>query len=277
MTLCIGALAQIPSPLSPCIVLCFDRKVSTESFSSESEYKHHWLSRQFVALASDRPARAKELADIYRHQLEKVEVTQNNALEVLREPVMILKRNIANSYIARKLGVSYQDFLDHGVAWFGPEAFGKYQSDIENNPLGVEMIIAGFVGNEPCLFELREGELAHSTNFCLVGTGAYTAEPALHARGQRRYTAVSETLYNCYEAKRIAESSPFVGKDTRMLIVHPPDHTSKGHVRAQVVTPEGEKWLRGLFRRYGPKPIKMWPIMPEGVLQKAFFDVTEGY
>ena len=39
MTLCIGVLATEPVPFRPCIVLCFDYKVSNDAWGAESEYK----------------------------------------------------------------------------------------------------------------------------------------------------------------------------------------------------------------------------------------------
>jgi hypothetical protein len=50
ITLCIGALAQTVVPANPCIVLCFDSKVGADELSSETEYKHFVLNRQFVAI-----------------------------------------------------------------------------------------------------------------------------------------------------------------------------------------------------------------------------------
>ena len=41
-------------PTVPCIVFCFDSKVSSLEFASETEYKFHILSDHVMALALDR-------------------------------------------------------------------------------------------------------------------------------------------------------------------------------------------------------------------------------
>lgn len=277
MTLCIGALGRASFPPSPCIVLCFDSKVSVDEFSSESEYKFHVLSNQIVALFSDRPGRAKEFALIYERYLKTVELTEENALEKLRVPLAELKTRIADSYMQRCLAISYQQLLDHGDRWVGADKKAKYLSDIDAHQLKVGLIIAGFIGSVPILCELRDGELEWRTTFCLIGSGAYVAEPAMHARKHTFNTSLEDALYNTYEAKKIGESSPFVGQETRMLVIYPADGNSKGHIRAQFVTPIGQKYLQKRFRRYGPKPVKKWEALPTGSLERAFFNMQEGY
>jgi hypothetical protein len=259
MTICIGALAKKAITSTPCIVLCFDSKVANENFGSETEHKFHILADRVMALAADRPGRAKELAIIYRDVLAGVQLTESNLLNVLREPIQILKRKLGSAYIGRKLGLAYQEFLDRGVAQFGQVAFDKYCSDIENNPIGVDMIIAGFLDNDPFLVELRNGDVERVTNFSLIGTGAYTAEPALHARAQTPNTLVADAVYNVYEAKKMAESSSYVGQETRMYVLDALTGTAK--LRISVLNQDGEKLLRGRFKKYGPRPRRM-PLLP---------------
>lgn len=149
MTLCIGALAQAPG--GQCIVLCFDSKVSTDEFSSESEYKFRRLSNQLVGLFADSPGRAKELALIYERYLKTVELTEENAVEHLRQPFSELKPRLANSYMQRKLAISYQQLLDRGDEWLGTEKKAKYLSDIDGHKPRVSVIVAGFLGQTPLL------------------------------------------------------------------------------------------------------------------------------
>jgi hypothetical protein len=139
------------------------------------------------------------------------------------------------------------------------------------------MIFAGFVEGLPILYELRKEEVREATHFAMIGTGAYTAEPAMHARAHTEHATLSEALYNTFEAKKIGETSPFVGAKTTMAVIHPPNEKSKDHIRAQLVTEDGLKHLGKLFRRYGPKPIKTWVDIPAGTLQTAYFNRDEGY
>lgn len=278
MTLCIGALAMNPGPPgSKCIVLCFDSMVSDEEFGSETEYKFRRLSHQLVALFADRPGRAKELALIYERHLKTVELTEDNVLEHLRGPLDELKRRIAESYIRRRLAISYDDLIKHGDEWVGADRKTKYLDDIDAHQLKVGLIIAGFIGETPVLCELHDGDLEWRTNFSMIGIGAYTAEPAMHAREHTFNTLREDAVYNTYEAKRFGESSPYVGRETIMYVLYPADKGSKGHIRAERVTPLGFKFLAKQFRKFGPRPIKKWQAFPKGTTETAFFNFKEGY
>ena len=276
MTLCIGALSDVTGA-SPSIVLCFDTKVANEAFGSESEYKFYPLSKQFVALVAGRPGRSKELATIYQERLLTADLSHATYLDALREPLQIIKKRHAAAYIGRCLGFPYDDFLNNGDKWLGKERMDKYLADIEENAIGVSMILAGFIGNKPILCELRDDGIEDVTNFCLIGTGVHSAEPALHARTQVRQMPLADTMYNVYEAKKAGESSPYVGASTRMYIIHPANEKSEGHIRAQLVTPTGKKFLDGLYKRYGPKPVKGSLQLPEGSLETGFFNFPKGY
>ncbi len=256
----------------PSILLCFDSKVATDAFASETENKFHILADNVMALAADRPGRARELASYYRAHLATVNLDEVNLLAELDRPVQVLKRRIASAYIGRKFGVSYQEFLDHGINWFGQAAVDKYRNDIESNPLGVDMIIVGFFKTpaptlwEPFVCELRGEQIDRVTNFSLIGTGAYTAEPALHSRNQMPRTPLPDTVYNIYEAKRTGESSPQVGKETRMYVLQAPwPHDKK--LRVMVLNQNGEKEMAKRYKKYGPKKVPMqtldsWMFLP---------------
>ena len=110
-----------------------------------------------MALYGGRPGRAKELATIYRNHLKSTQLTEDNALEVLRVPLIKFKRRQAEAFIGRKTpAVSYQEFIENGERWFGKERFERYLASIEANPLAVDMIFAGFIGALPVLCECEE-------------------------------------------------------------------------------------------------------------------------
>lgn len=110
----------------------------------------------------------------------------------------------------------------------------------------------------------------------MIGTGSYTAEPALHAREQMFNTLVEDTVYNVYEAKRFGESSPYVGSETVLYAFTPPPK-GESHIRAKRVTEQGMKYLKKRYSKYGPHPIKRWEALPEGTLETAYFNIDQGY
>lgn len=268
MTLCIAALAQERALMKPCVVLCFDYKVSNDLFSSESEYKLRVLSSELAALFCGSPGRAHELALLYEDYLSRTTLTRIGAAAQLREPLAMFKRRMAESYVQRRLGFSYQEFLDHGPQWFGAEAYERRLQAIEDHDLRVELIIAGFVEEEAVLFHVNgaNGEVEPCTNFSVIGAGGWTAIPALHAREQTPRTSLADTLYNAYEAKRLGEISPSVGSRTRIIVMKR-GAADQGGLETQIrVVADGEKWLRGLYRRFAPKPIRVRLDIPASVL-----------
>jgi len=234
------------------------------------------LSEQLVALVAGSPAKTKELALMYQEHLHQLSLSKASALAELREPLFKFKLRKAEAFVRSCLAVSYQDFLAKGEKWFGKARVDKYLTTIEQHQPNVEMIIAGFIDGAPVLYQIsRDGgtgplELEPCTNFCLIGSGALTAEPVLHARIQDRNTPVNQALYNAYEAKKIAESSPYVGEKTRMFVLTAPLAESK-QIEASVITVFGEKALAKLYQKFGPKPMQTWPSLPTKSLQKAHF------
>lgn len=269
MTVCIGALAQEPIGLKACIVLGFDYKVSNNEWGSESEYKFHSLSDRLVAVFAGAPGPAKELALMYQAYLKTTALIEATAVDQLREPWGEFKLRRAKAYVERTLCVSYQDFIAHGEQWFGLTRRDQCLDAIAKHTPNVQMIFAGFIGDEAVLYRLWD-DVEISTTFTAIGSGAMAAEPALHAREHRQKTAKSQALYNVYEAKKISEASPFVGQKTRLLVVSAPS-AGQDEINVEWVTPAGEKFLAKLFRKYGPRPMRYWPILPDGALQPAVY------
>jgi hypothetical protein len=211
---------------------------------------------------------------MYEEFLKNTPLSPGNAVDLLREPLSAFKLRHANWFIKRRLCFSYRDLLKHGAKWIGQEQRDAYVKAIDEHDLKVQLIIAGFLGDAPVLYETRGNgqqlNLEPVTNFCLIGSGSYTAEPALHARTQTATTALSQAVYNVYEAKRCGEASPFVGTKTRLLILSPPDQGSK-QLNVEVLTDEGERWLRGLYRRFGPKAMRREPGIPAAALQDGTY------
>ena len=241
-------------------------------YSSETEHKFRALSDDLVSLFAGSTARAKELAMIYQSLLKREALPANptEVLEHLRKPLVELKRRLANSYAGARLAVSYDDLRNHGERWFGHDRWQRHMEAIDQHDPNVEMIVAGFSRTIPLLYRIsRVGgwlDVEPVTNFCATGTGAYTAEPALHAREQAFNANLDQTLYNVYEAKKIGETSRAVGKKTITLVVHPASTEDPGVVRIQYLSAVGEKDLQKRFKKYGPRPIPPFPGLPEGSL-----------
>ena len=179
-----------------------------------------------------------------------------------------MRKRLADTYLSYRLGITLDEFQAKGPTWFSDEEYKRRLAVIEENKLKVDLIIAGFIGKTPILVRLQDDQLTEETNFSLLGTGAYTAEPALHARQQTNQTEMAKTIYNVYEAKKVGERSPHVGEQARMFLIRPSVAGAK-KFDAAYVSIVGEEFLAKLFAEYGPKEMTEAHPLPFGSLLPA--------
>jgi len=103
---------------APRIVIAFDKKVSTDLWSSETEFKIELLepSNYYVMFAGN-ISQARELIGIYGSQLApRLEsIPANDLQEELRGPLWIRKRRMIESIVQRRLGIPYAEFLERRI------------------------------------------------------------------------------------------------------------------------------------------------------------------
>lgn len=261
---------------STCIVTCSDKMESADAYGSEILHKLQVLSPDLVSLFADSPSRAHELALLYQDYLQEHPLKPSLIVEQLERPLVALKRRLAESYVGRRLGISYDDLLKDKANW------GDYLDRIEKHQLRVQLIIAGFIGTRPIMLETAQVDTSDDhdrlewvTHFASIGSGTWVAKPTLYMREQDRNAPLTKTLYQLYEAKRQAEISPTVGKlVTRMFVIRP--HRAGPHLDVDVVTDDGMNALEALYRQYGPKPLPLLPEFKPSTFQKAHFLDPEG-
>jgi 20S proteasome alpha/beta subunit len=255
MSLCIATPAKLPGTGTPCVVLCFDSKVSCDEFGSETEHKFYVLSDSLMALVAGKTSRGRRLALAYRRLLALNSApSDGELLAMLDSGAATVKAQMAEAYIQRRLAISYADLLAHGEQWLGKDLTQKHLAAIDSSEIGADMIVAGFLAGVPVICQISKGGSEIVTNHAIIGTGSYTAEPSLHARGHTTNTWLPEAIYNTYEAKKIGESSPYVGAETRMYILQPPQ-AGQTKLSVLVLMEPGEKLLKKRFKTYGPRPI----------------------
>lgn len=97
MTLCIGALCNFGNAKA---VLTYDTMASTATAQAQNAFKVEKLGRRWWALIAGIISDARELAGVYRGHLASVEdsLTDDEALENLREPANIYHERLRNTY-----------------------------------------------------------------------------------------------------------------------------------------------------------------------------------
>jgi hypothetical protein len=245
-----------------------DRMVSSGILSSETEFKlEELLPDRLVALISGSPSEALQLIYNYRLGLRNSELTVEELPDELLR-IMTMKKDKMIDAIARlRLGISYREFLDYPEK-IDSEIRIRLLREIYNAEIDVELIVAGFLPDavrgiiRPVLSSVSEASIGANNNFICIGTGAAAAEQVLHRREQQSFYDLNLTLYNVFEAKKLAELARDVGFETIMIVMEP--SINAGTYRLRSLSDQMLTFLLERYLEYGPK--RMFSLrLPEGI------------
>lgn len=259
MTLCIAAACE--EDKKQFIVMCSDTKVETAIASAEIEDKVRWLVPGWPALLAGNVTKCEELIDLYSNTLRPKKLTEKNIISQFKGPAQLFKKQLADEYTHQTVGMSYQRFLKAGKRLLPDRQFERMLAEIEHHTYGqpepkrCSVLFCGFLANEPYIFEVTsEGTATYVEHFAVIGSGAYVALPALFQRKYSYDTPLQEALYYIYEAKKLGEIVPGVGKDTRIDIVES-DASGRTREDAKSVNQKGLVLLEEQYQKYGLKPV----------------------
>jgi hypothetical protein len=180
-----------------------------------------------------------------------------DALRCVRRAIGEHRRMFADFHLQSTVGISYEDFRKKGKATLPEDLYRSLSWEIRNYVSPEELIVTGFLPNgSPIIIKISRGQAWSCDEFAVIGTGTTIAETALYERTQNRNDPLEATVYQVYEAKRLAEKAPYVGKRFNMVILQ------KG-VNAKLLTADGTKFCVRQFARFGPRPFKPSPL-PDG-------------
>jgi 20S proteasome alpha/beta subunit len=254
MTLCIAALCQ--SDDKRAAVLGFESRGETAIASTDYVWKLESIGHGWTALIAGLVSDAREAAGIFREffDLRAQTMTDNNASDLLREPANRFRRALAEQVVQNRLALSYDEFLDAGAQGKIPDdTRRKIFYEIEATVPEIELLLVGPLAGRLALFRYSGGKIMREDNFAAVGTGAPIAESSLFQRGQHEHCNMTDTLYNVFEAQRLANIAPGVGKNKMFAVV-----TADSAIR--FVTDSGEEYLAKQYQRLGPKDLDLEPL-----------------
>jgi hypothetical protein len=216
MTLCIAAKCQQDG--EPHVVCCFDAQVGSDYESSESEYKWRQLAPQVAVMFSGTLTASKDLLKIYEQDLSGVELTIRNYKDVLWKPM--------------------EAFCDET----------RDKTYLEE--IGVKFLFVIAIDKEFRLVSINEHGPRDHDYYAAIGTGDDSATAMLRLRRPSHRTDIYAALYFVYEAKRIGEVSPHVGKLTHLnrLWIGP------NGIDGGVLTSTDVGELDEAFKHFGPQP-----------------------
>ncbi len=171
--------------------------------------------------------------------------------------------------------MSYLEFQRHGKQSLPEDLHRETAWEIRNHCLEVELILAGFIAEpagepEALILKLSGERVSRCDSFAAIGSGAFLAEASLMQRNYIAIAGVPYATYLAYEAKRLGERAPGVGKETGIVaLVH---HQQHGVV-LNFFVPEKIPLLEKEFRRFGPQRLTASKLKP--LPQDAWFRATE--
>jgi hypothetical protein len=254
MTVCIAASSIFNN--DPLLFFCMDMMGSTDFSSAETTWKWTPLVSGFYSLISGPISTAREITSLCRAELVDVHTENiNGILDRLRDALGVYKARFADAHLRSRMGMTYEEFHREGRTALPEELFRELSYEIKAHYSSVELIIAGFITAKPVIFKISSDSVWFCEDFAVIGAGTQIAEAALFNREQSFMTGRNRSLYCVYEAKKLAEKAPGVGKKTRLYIVHP-DQSMES------LESPGFQVLDAHFERFAPR-LMGTPLMPD--------------
>jgi hypothetical protein len=275
MTLCMAALCEDHSPVALAelgsylgrsrVAVACDYRIEVDIASAETEVKFEKLHDHWLALMAGRVDQARELMGLYAGLFASEDVTTINSLEMLRRPPRLLRERLADTFTHTQHAMSYHEFLTNGKGQLPEDIHRQTTYAISLQQIEADLILIGYIGETTPKFRLftcAGGEVTACSNFAVIGSGTSIASSVLYQREHISYRSVQAALYTLYEAKKLAEIAPGVGKITSYFLLGPPKEGA-ACVSQDWVSENGERFLNRQFRRFGPRKLDV-PELPEG-------------
>jgi len=254
----VGIAARSIGKNDPVIVACMDMMGSTPWNSSETLLKWHIFQNGFRALLAGPAGTARELAD---HCESVLDLNSNpgvpQVLRMLRQGIGLYKRAFAEAHLQSRMGMTYQDFKTDGKAILPSDLYREVFWEIKRHSSDAELIVCGFLRGSPRIFKVSQDTVWYCDDFAVIGTGTAIGESSLYFRSQSPITDFETTVYQVYEAKRLAENAPGVGKKTILLALRP-------GAPVGVLSAIGFQEIGKLLEQFAPRGIAASDSFPDG-------------
>lgn len=264
MTLCMAAKAYDRDNDNYVIVMTADRHAEVPWAGGNVAFKFSWGRWNCPAMIAGSTSKAEDFLATCRTTLEHDPdgLTQLNIFDKFNGASNIHKRKLCERYVQQKLGMDFERFLTRGAKELPPDFRARIFHELGEIEFGGEVAVVGFADDDAFIVEVdRYGEVEVHQNFAAIGSGSVIAKSTLYQREQSKSNSIERTIYNLYEAGRLAHASaPSVGAIVEFLVVLPPPN---GEVEIKV-SRTNLKCLTALekvFQTVGPKPVKGIPTL----------------
>lgn len=216
--------------LEPRVACCFDAQVGNDYEYSESEYKWSEISAHVTAMYSGPTVAAKDILIAYKRKLARKKLTVENYRDALWGPMQV--------------------FVDAETR----------RSSFQLEPNEVKLLIVAAVEGDFRLVTVGPHGITEHQYHAAIGSGEDSATAMLRWRGPTATSDLQEGMYAAYEAKRLGERSPHVGKYTTFLNVLCPQYGLR-----YALSDDDLNELKQAFEKFGPQrfdwkwKLSSWP------------------
>jgi len=259
MTVCIAAMCKDSG--SSRFVLCSDRRIETVESGGDVCVKFDHAGDGWMALIAGDTARVRDLAGVFREAMaEKTEkMTAHQISNLLTACAHQQKKNLAEHFVQSQLAVSYDYLLKNGKVKLPPEEFSQLIASVRLIDLGCELILSGFVEENPVLFKVqRDGSVNRMDAFAVIGAGEAVAEASLFRRKCVGTMSVEEVAYYVYEAKRMSEVASSVGPATSLAVMR---RSGPGFSQFRMIDDFTMATLDAHYKQIGPQEYKPYATL----------------
>jgi hypothetical protein len=256
MTIGIGVLAS-GKEKSDHLILMADTKGSFDN-----EYSMNRLHKIFAfpnekiyATAADRIDRSAELVTLIdEHFKSEKPDGYGSTLLVINRALYAYREQRFGIEVAPRFWTQKAD-LETGT--IPHEIRAKIEAEWPNFHTRAELIIGTFGPNgQAYLFSITEDALENNSvpGFVAIGSGSGNAMFWLCHRNQHLGRSLKQSAYHAFEAKLMAESSPFVNEKLDILVANSSEHFLLTDFKpAPKGAPFTAEELRAIWPKYGPQ------------------------
>jgi len=255
-----AALCKVTKP-NDRIVICGDAWIETDWAGGNIGFKVSVAGPQLPALYAGDPSQAEDLLATSREVFKSNPLKRNTVFDILHDVVSAHKAKLCDRYLQAKLGIPYERFLQRGASEIDPDTRNEVFSEVRGLDFGCQLVISGFIDDQGFIFYVAsDGRVTRSDDFAVIGSGSLLADASLFRRDQSRSNSVERTIYNLYEAARLAQIAPGVG-ETKTFSVLQGSPNGHGSMGMRVFT--GLSALEAIYSQIGPKDMSVDPVFDD--------------
>jgi 20S proteasome alpha/beta subunit len=231
-TICIAVLCEKGKK----VIAIADRMISGLDVEFEHEgRKIEILANNCIGLTAGSALVHREIFEPIKNKFkDQINPTINDLVETCKEYFYLLRNKRAEETYLKPLGLTLSYFLETQRN-LAPDLVTRLILNLERASLDLEILIAGVDkdgGHIYFIFDPGRSEIYDALGFRAIGSGEHHAETFLIEKNYNISFSLKKALYLIYEAKKISEKAPGVGKLTDIVII---DHNGIKEVKKETL------------------------------------------